>query len=72
METEALDLQNEQRNLHDNDQTALHCRKIKPNETVELDLDCKPWKSGTSTIVATFNSKELYNLSGTRKVTVHG
>ena len=39
-------------------------------ETVTLDLELTPWRSGPAAIVAAFNSEELYNLTGTRMVTV--
>ena len=45
-------------------------RGIEPGETVEIEMEVTPWKAGSTTVVATFNANELYNISGTKKVTV--
>ena len=39
-------------------------------EKVEYEIEATPWRSGTTVIVASFNSNELYDLTGTKKLTV--
>eukprot|EP00094_Tigriopus_californicus_P012932 TCALIF_12504-PA protein Name:"Similar to Hemocyte protein-glutamine gamma-glutamyltransferase (Tachypleus tridentatus)" AED:0.06 eAED:0.06 QI:229/0.77/0.6/1/0.55/0.5/10/109/752 len=45
-------------------------KDISPGETAEVSLTVTPWRSGSTTIVAAFNSLELFNLTGSKKVTV--
>ena len=45
-------------------------RPIEPGETVEVEMEATPWKAGNTTVVATFNADELYNITGTKKATV--
>ncbi len=47
-------------------------RRIAPEESVDVELELRPWRPGPTTVVATFNSEELYNVTGTRKITVLG
>ena len=39
-------------------------------EKVEFEIEATPWRSGTTFIVASFNSDDLYNLTGTKKVVI--
>ncbi len=47
-------------------------RSIDPGERVELDLEVTPWRAGNTAIVAMFNSAQLYNVTGSKKVNVLG
>ena len=48
------------------------CRRVSPGERIETEVSVRPFRSGATTVVATFNANELYNLAGTKKVTVVG
>lgn len=43
---------------------------IKAKEKVDLEVEVMPTRSGHTTIVVTFNANELYNVTGTRKISI--
>ena len=45
-------------------------RKILGDEKVEFEIEATPWRPGTTFIVASFNANELYDITGTKKVSV--
>ena len=45
-------------------------RNVKAKEKVEFELEVTPIRPGPTTIVATFNSNELYNVTGSKKISV--
>lgn len=50
----------------------LRSRRIEAKERVELEVEVRPWRAGPTTVVAAFNSNELYNVTGAKKVNVLG
>ena len=48
----------------------LFYRKILGDEKVEFDIEATPWRPGTTFVVASFNSNELYDITGTKKVSI--
>ena len=40
------------------------------DEKVEFDIEATPWRPGTTFVVASFNSNELYDITGTKKVSI--
>ena len=47
-------------------------KNIKAKEKVDFELEVTPNRTGQTTIVATFNSNELYNIIGSRKISIIG
>ena len=47
-------------------------KNIKAKEKVDFELEGIPNRTGQTTIVATFNSNELYNIIGSRKISIIG
>ena len=47
-------------------------KNIKAKEKVDFELEITPNRTGQTTIVATFNANELYNIIGSRKISIIG
>lgn len=45
-------------------------RTIRAKEKADFEVEVIPTRSGPTTIVATFNSNELFNITGSKKVSV--
>jgi hypothetical protein len=45
-------------------------RPIPAHDKGEVQVEVMGWRSGPTTVVATFSSRELFNLNGTQKVNV--
>lgn len=53
-------------------QRKIKFRNIKAKEKVDFEADVTPLRAGQTTIVATFNANELYNVIGSRKISILG
>ena len=45
-------------------------RNVKAKEKIDFDLEITPIRAGQTTIVATFNANELYNIVGSKKISI--
>ena len=45
-------------------------RNVKAKEKVDIDFEVTPIRHGQTTIVATFNSNELFNIIGSKKISI--
>ena len=48
----------------------MYSRAVAPKDKCEVQVEAMGWRSGTTAVVAAFNSREIFNLCGTHKVNV--
>ena len=48
----------------------MHPRTQISSNKVEFEIEATPWRPGTTFVVASFNSNELYDITGTKKVSI--